>query len=252
MPATPLPWQRRSQSDISDTSHMSAQQDTVFLLDVDNTLLDNDRITADLRAHLDREFGAASASHYWKHFETLRAELGYADYLGALQRYRLDTENGVGQSDDPRLLQMSSYLIDYPFADRLYPRALEVIARLNSLGRTVILSDGDVVFQPRKVQRSGLWNAVDGRVLIYIHKEEMLDSVQKRYPAQHYVMVDDKLRILSAMKKIMQRRLTTVFPRQGHYANDPAIIEAYPSADLSVERIDDLLDVDMGEVLWQH
>ena len=231
---------------------MNTPQDTVFLLDVDNTLLDNDRIIADLRAHLDREFGAASASDYWKHFETLRTELGYADYLGALQRYRLDSEHGLGRGDDPRLLQMSSFLIDYPFADRLYPSALEVIARLNSLGRTVILSDGDVVFQPRKVQRSGLWDAVDGRVLIYIHKEEMLDAVQQRYPARHYVMVDDKLRILGAMKKIMQHRLTTVFPRQGHYAHDPAVIAAYPPADLSVERIGDLLDVDIGEVLWQH
>ena len=228
---------------------MTALPDTVFLLDVDNTLLDNDRIIADLRAHLDREFGAASASHYWKHFEALRTQLGYADYLGALQRYRLDSEHGVGKGDDPRLLHMSSYLIDYPFADRLYPRALEVITRLNTLGRTVILSDGDVVFQPRKVQRSGLWDAVDGRVLIYIHKEQMLDAVQKRYPARHYVMVDDKLRILSAMKKIMQRRLTTVFPRQGHYAHDPAIMAACPPADLSLERIGDLLDVDIRTVL---
>ena len=228
---------------------MTALPDTVFLLDVDNTLLDNDRIIADLRAHLDREFGAASASHYWKHFEALRTQLGYADYLGALQRYRLDSKHGVGKGDDPRLLHMSSYLIDYPFADRLYPRALEVIARLNTFGRTVILSDGDVVFQPRKVQRSGLWDAVDGRVLIYIHKEQMLDAVQKRYPARHYVMVDDKLRILSAMKKIMQRRLTTVFPRQGHYAHDPAIMAACPPADLSLERIGDLLDVDIRTVL---
>ena len=228
---------------------MTALPDTVFLLDVDNTLLDNDRIIADLRAHLDREFGAASASHYWKHFEALRTQLGYADYLGALQRYRLDSEHGVGKGDDPRLLHMSSYLIDYPFADRLYPRALEVITRLNTLGRTVILSDGDVVFQPRKVQRSGLWDAVDGRVLIYIHKEQMLDAVQKRYPARHYVMVDDKLRILSAMKKIMQHRLTTVFPRQGHYAHDPAIMAACPPADLSLERIGDLLDVDIRTVL---
>ena len=231
---------------------MTALPDTVFLLDVDNTLLDNDRITADLRAHLDREFGAASASHYWKHFEALRTELGYGDYLGALQRYRLDSEHDVGKGDDPRLLHMSSYLIDYPFADRHYPRALEVIARLNTLGRTVILSDGDVVFQPRKVQRSGLWDAVDGRVLIYIHKEQMLDAVQRHYPARHYVMVDDKLRILGAMKKVMQHRLTTVFPRQGHYAHDPAIITAYPPADLSVERIGDLLDLDLGEVLWRH
>ena len=228
---------------------MTALPDTVFLLDVDNTLLDNDRIIADLRAHLDRQFGAASASHYWKHFEALRTQLGYADYLGALQRYRLDGENDHGQGDDPRLLQMSSYLIDYPFVDRLYRRALEVITRLNTFGRTVILSDGDVVFQPRKVQRSGLWDAVDGRVLIYIHKEQMLDAVQKRYPARHYVMVDDKLRILSAMKKIMQRRLTTVFPRQGHYAHDPAIMAACPPADLSLERIGDLLDVDIRTVL---
>lgn len=231
---------------------MTMPQDTVFLLDVDNTLLDNDHIIADLRARLDRDFGAASASHYWKHFERLREELGYADYLGALQRYRNGSENGLGQGDDPRLLEMSSFLIDYPFADRLYRQALEVIARLNTFGRTVILSDGDVVFQPRKVQRSGLWDVVEGRVLIYIHKEEMLDSVQKRYPARHYVMVDDKLRILSAMKKIMQHRLTTVFPRQGHYAHDLAIIAAYPPADLSVERIGDLLDIDMGEDLCRH
>ena len=228
---------------------MTALQDTVFLLDVDNTLLDNDRITADLRAHLEREFGAASAGHYWKHFEALRAELGYADYLGALQRLRLDTENGIGQSDGPRLLQMSGYLIDYPFADRLYRRALEVIARLNTFGPTVILSDGDVVFQPRKVQRSGLWDAVEGRVLIYIHKEEMLDSVQQRYPARHYVMVDDKLRILAAMKTVMADRLTTVFPRQGHYALDPVNIALYPAADVTLEDIGNLIDLDVRTLL---
>ena len=228
---------------------MTAPKDTVFLLDVDNTLLDNDRIIADLHSHLEREFGAACASHYWAHFEALRSELGYADYLGALQRYRLDTEHGHGHGDDPRLLEMSSFLIDYPFASRLYRGALEVIERLNTFGRTVILTDGDVVFQPRKVQRSGLWDAVGGRVLIYIHKEQMLDSVQSRYPAQHYVMVDDKLRILSAMKKTMQHRLTTVFPRQGHYALDPAIVADCPAADLSLEHIGDLLDVDIRTVL---
>ncbi len=222
---------------------MTAPQDIVFLLDVDNTLLDNDRIIEDLRAHLDSEFGAACAGHYWAHFEALRSELGYADYLGALQRYRRDTEHG--QDDDPRLLKMSSFLIDYPFVDRLYRGALAVIERLNAFGRPVILSDGDVVFQPRKVQRSGLWDAVDGRVLIYIHMEQMLDAVQRRYSARHYVMVDDKLRILSAMKKIMRDRLTTVFPRQGHYALDPAIVAACPPADLSLERIGDLLDVDI-------
>ena len=225
---------------------MNAPLDTVFLFDVDNTLLDNDGIVADLRAHLEREFGAACASNYWTHFEALRSELGYADYLGALQRYRLDT--GHGQDADPRLLQMSSFLIDYPFASRLYPQALDVIDRLNAFGLTVILSDGDVVFQPRKVQRSGLWDAVGGRVLIYIHKEKMLDAVQRHYPARHYVMVDDKLRILAAMKTVMADRLTTVFPRQGHYALDPALVAACPAADLSVEHIGDLLDVDIRTV----
>ena len=222
---------------------MTSPKDVVFLLDVDNTLLDNDRVIADLRGHLTLEFGAASAARYWAIFEALRSELGYADYLGALQRYRLDAE--LGQDNDLRLLQMSAFLIDYPFADRLYPRALEVIERLNSFGPTVILSDGDVVFQPRKVRRSGLWDAVCGRVLIYIHKEQMLDAVQRHHPASHYVMVDDKLRILAAMKQIMRDRLTTVFPRQGHYALNSAAIAAYPAADLSIERIADLLDADI-------
>jgi FMN phosphatase YigB (HAD superfamily) len=226
---------------------MTSPQDVVFLLDVDNTLLDNDRVIADLRDHLARHLGSASASRYWVIFETLRSEIGYADYLGALQRYRLDAEDGQG--DDQCLLQMSTFLIDYPFADRLYPRALDVIERLSAFGRTVILSDGDVVFQPRKIQRSGLWNAVSGRVLIYIHKEQMLDSMQRHYPARHYVMIDDKLRILAAMKQVLQGRLTTVFPRQGHYALDPAVVAAYPAADLSVERIGDLLGADIGGLL---
>lgn len=220
---------------------MTTPQDVVFLLDVDNTLLDNDRVIADLRGHLEREFGAASAERYWAIFESLRSELGYADYLGALQRYRLDAE--LGQGNDLRLLQMSAFLIDYPFADRLYPRALEVIERLSRFGPTVILSDGDVVFQPHKVRRSGLWDAVSGRVLIYIHKEQMLDAMQRHNPARHYVMVDDKLRILTAMKGVMQSRLTTVFPRQGHYALD--LDATYPAADLSIERIGDLLDEDV-------
>lgn len=222
---------------------MTTPHDVVFLLDVDNTLLDNDRVIADLRGHLEREFGAASAERYWAIFEGLRSELGYADYLGALQRYRLDAE--LGQGSDLRLLQMSAFLIDYPFADRLYPRALEVLERLSSYGPTVILSDGDVVFQPRKVRRSGLWDAVSGRVLIYIHKEKMLDAMQRHHPARYYVMVDDKLRILAAMKGAMQTRLTTVFPRQGHYAMDPEVVAAYPGADLSIERIGDLLDADI-------
>ena len=226
---------------------MNALRDVVFLLDVDNTLLDNDQIVAALRGHLEREFGAARARRYWAIFEVLRSELGYADYLGALQRYRFEAEQM--QSNDSRLLQMSAFLVDYPFAERLYPRALDVIARLNTFGRTVILSDGDVVFQPRKIQRSGLWDAVRGRVLIYIHKEQMLDAVQRHYPARHYVMVDDKLRILAAMKSVMQDRLTTVFPCQGHYALNPANVAAYPAADLSVARIGDLVDVDFRALL---
>ncbi|MGP1678004.1 MAG: HAD family hydrolase [Burkholderiales bacterium] len=215
-----------------------APDELVFLLDCDNTLLDNDRVIDDLRAHLADEFGPESRDQYWEIFEALRNELGYADYLGALQRYRL------GAMNDPRLLQMSAFLVDYPFADRLYPHALRVIDHLRTLGLTVILSDGDVVFQPRKIQRSGLWQAVEGRVLIYIHKERMLDEVAQRYPARHYVMVDDKLRILAAMKKLWRDRLTSVFPRQGRYALDAHALSVYPPADLAIARIGDLLDHD--------
>jgi FMN phosphatase YigB (HAD superfamily) len=210
-------------------------QDMVFLLDVDNTLLDNDRVYRDLSDHLASQFGSANRDRYWAIFEELRAELGYADYLGALQRYRL------GAMNDPRLLLMSSYLVDYPFSDRLYPGALEALRHLRSRGMTAILSDGDVVFQPRKVQRSGLWDAVEGRVLIYVHKEQMLEDVELRYPALHYVMVDDKLRILAAMKQVLGDRLTTVFVRQGHYALDRANIAAYPPADVSIDRIGELI-----------
>jgi len=215
---------------------MKMPDDIVFLLDVDNTLLDNDRVQSDLCTHLASEFGPESRDRYWEIFEALRAELGYSDYLGALQRYRL------GALSDPRMLQMSAFLVDYPFADRLYPGALDAIARLRAWGPTVILSDGDVVFQPRKIQRSGLWDAVDGRVLITIHKEQTLDDVARRYPARHYVMVDDKLRILAAMKGILGRRLTTVFPRQGHYALDPHNLATYPPADLAIDCIADMCD----------
>jgi len=212
----------------------------VFLLDVDNTLLDNDRVAADLRAHLEHRFGTDGAEHYFAHFERLRSELGYADYLGALQRFRADAE-GDGADQLRLLLEVGSWLVDYPFAERLYPRALDVVAHLSRFGPTVILSDGDVVFQPRKVERSGLWKAVDGRVLIYVHKERMLDQMQTEYPARHYVMVDDKVRILSAMKAVMGDRLTTVFPRQGHYALDAVDVAKYPPADVTVECIADLL-----------
>ena len=220
--------------------------DVVFLIDVDNTLLDNDAIIADLREHLEREFGA-TAERYWMHFEAIRSELGYADYLGALQRYRAEFESG-GESAH-KLLGISSFLIDYPFADRIYPRALDVLAHLGKLGPTVILSDGDVVFQPRKVQRSGLWDAVDGRVMIFVHKEKMLDVVQRDAPARRYVLVDDKERILAAVKAQLGDRLYTVFPRQGHYAADPANAGRYGSHDCTVDRIADLLALDFTHLL---
>jgi FMN phosphatase YigB (HAD superfamily) len=215
----------------------------VFLFDVDNTLLDNDRVLHDLRNHLELEFGAQTRDRYFAILEELYAELGYADYLGALQRYRLE------DLCDPRLPMMSSFLVDYPFAKRLYPGALAAFAHVRPWGETVILSDGDVVFQPRKVQRSGLWEAAEGRVLIYIHKERMLEDVERRYPADHYVMVDDKLRILTAMKKIWGERLTTVWARQGHYALDPEELAAYPPPDLTVERIADLVRYDLAALL---
>jgi FMN phosphatase YigB (HAD superfamily) len=212
----------------------------VFLVDVDNTLLDNDRIQDDLKRHLEREFGAKSRDRYWAILEALFVELGYRDYLGALQRYRAE------HPQDVHLISMSSYLVDYPFANRLYPGALDVLQQLRAWGATVILSDGDVVFQPRKVQRSGIWEAVDGHVLIYIHKEEMLEDVERRYPAQHYVLVDDKPRILAAVKDAWGDRVTTIFPRQGQYARDA---KAYRPADLTVERIGDLLTHDLRELL---
>lgn len=206
----------------------------VFLVDVDNTLLDNDRIIEDMRAFLDREVGPERRRRYWAIFEAIRRELGYADYLGALQRYRLE------YPDDTHLLSVSAFLIGYPFAARVYEGAFDALEHLAKLGTTVVLTDGDVVFQPLKVTRSGLADAVAGRVLVYIHKEQMLDDVEARYPAEHYVMVDDKLRILSAMKQQWGARLTTVFVRQGHYATDSDILAAYPPADISVDHIHEL------------
>jgi FMN phosphatase YigB (HAD superfamily) len=215
----------------------------VYLLDVDNTLLDNDAVVDDLRRYLLEHFGSDAEQRYWDIFENYRRELGYADYLGALQRFRIEHPR------DPNLLGMSIYLLHYPFVDRLYPRALDVIAHLSRRGRVVILSDGDVVFQPRKVERSGLWAAVGGEVLIYIHKEQMLDDVERRYPADHYVMVDDKVRILAAMKEIWRDRLTTVFVRQGHYAHDPSLLAAYTPPDVTIERIADLQSPDADDRL---
>jgi len=212
----------------------------VFLVDVDNTLLDNDRIQDDLKRHLEREFGAQTRDRYWAILEALFVELGYRDYLGALQRYRVE------HPQDMHLVSMSSYLVDYPFANRLFPGALDVLERFRAWGPTVILTDGDVVFQPRKVERSGISEAVDGHVLIYIHKEKALDEVARRYPAQHYVLVDDKPRILAAVKEAWGERVTTIFPRQGQYARDA---KAYRPADLTVERIGDLLTHDLPELL---
>jgi FMN phosphatase YigB (HAD superfamily) len=216
---------------------MNTQTDSplLFLLDVDNTLLDNDRIEHDVSDHLTHKLGREACNRYWSILEQLRSELGYADFLGALQRYRAE------RLHDPRVLEMSSFLVDYPFADRLYPRALELVNWLNRKWPTVILSDGDAVFQPLKVHRSGLWKAVGGRVLIYIHKEQMLDEVERRYPAGHYVFVDDKVRLLTAVKQIWGGRVTTVFPRQGHYAVDPSV-KTYPAADMMVEHIGDLFE----------
>lgn len=212
--------------------------DIVFLFDVDNTLLDNDRIQDDLRGHLAECYGERTRDRYWEIFEELRGELGYADYLGALERYRVEDLH------DPRLLLMSSWLVDYAFADRLYPGALDAVRHVQKWGRPVVLSDGDAVFQPRKVERSGLWKAFDDAILIYIHKEEELDDVERLYPAKRYVLIDDKLRILAAVKKVWGERVVTVFPKQGHYANDPKALAAYPPANVALERIGDLVALD--------
>jgi FMN phosphatase YigB (HAD superfamily) len=222
---------------------MSERHSVVFLFDVDNTLLDNDRVGEDLERHLEKKFGPGTRNRYFELFEELRKELGYADYLGALQRYRVENPR------DARLLSMSSFLVDYPFANRLYPGSLDAVEHVKKWGPAVVLSDGDVVFQPRKVQRSGIFEAVEGNVLIYIHKEEMLDDVEARFPADQYVMMDDKLRILSAMKKAWGKKLTTVFPRQGHYAVDPKVLAQYPLGDISMDRIGELVRFDLTAMM---
>lgn len=218
----------------------------VFLIDVDNTLLDNDRVIADLMRHLELQVGHERQNRYWTIFEQLRRELGYADYLGALQRYRVENPR------DPRLLTVSSFLVNYPFANRLFPNSLDVVDHLKQWGPVVILSDGDVVFQPRKVERSGLSEVFDSHVLIYIHKEKELDDVEQRYGSQHYVLVDDKLRILAAVKNIWGRRVTTVQPLQGHYARDPKEQSAYPAADITIDTIGDLLKYDRAALVPQR
>jgi FMN phosphatase YigB (HAD superfamily) len=221
---------------------MSKPSGVVFLFDVDNTLIDNDSVQADLKEHLQQAYGVAARDRYWEILEKLRTELGYVDYLGALERFRVETIHR------PDILRMSSWLVDYPFAARLYPGALSAVKHVQQWGTPVILSDGDAVFQPRKVERSGLWHAFDNRVLIYIHKEEELDDVERFYPAEHYVFIDDKLRILAAVKKIWGERVTTIFPRQGHYAHDPKILAEFPPADIELSKIGDLTACDPSKL----
>jgi len=222
---------------------MSKPHGIVFLFDVDNTLIDNDSVQADLKEHLQQAYGVAARDRYWEILEELRKELGYVDYLGALERFRIEAIHR------PDVLRMSSWLVDYPFASRLYPGALDAVKYVQRWGTAVILSDGDAVFQPRKVERSGLWRAFDNRVLIYIHKEEELDDVERFYPAEHYVLIDDKLRILAAVKKIWGERVTTIFPKQGHYAHDPKNLVEFPPADIELSRIGDLMTRDLSRLL---
>ena len=221
---------------------MTRPHPIVFLVDVDNTLVDNDGIQQDLKDHLEQTYGVAARDRYWKILEDLMVELGYRDYIGALQNFRVEHPREI------ELLAMSSYLMDYPFSERVYPNALEVLTHLRSLAPTVILSDGDVVFQPRKVEHAGLARIADGNVLIYIHKEEALEDVERRFPAEHYVLVDDKLRILDAVKQFWAERVTTVLPRQGQYAHDAKVLSALPPADITIERIGDLLHYDLARL----
>ncbi len=220
---------------------MLSAGDVVFFLDVDNTLLDNDRFGVDLGDRLEQSFGAFEKARYWSIIARRREEIGLVDYLGSLQEFR------TGLDDHAELLEMSQFMLDYPFSERLFKGSLDAVAHLATLGRPVILSDGDIVFQPRKIQRSGIWAAVEGRVLIYVHKEKVLDQVQQRYPARHYVMVDDKSNLLAAMKLVLGARLTTVFVRQGHYANDPQANDVDPAPDLVVERIEDLIPLNLTD-----
>ena len=220
---------------------MLTPNDIVFLLDVDNTLLDNDRFGADLGDRLEQSFGAFEKARYWSIIARRREELGLVDYLGSLQEFR------AGLDDHAELLEMSQFLLEYPFAQRLFPNALAAVAHLATFGRPVVLSDGDIVFQPRKIQRSGIWAAVEGRVLVYVHKEKALDHVRGRYPAKHYVMIDDKSSLLAAMKAAMGPGLTTVFVRQGHYAMDPEAGSVNPAPDIVIERIGDINKLSLSD-----
>ena len=217
--------------------------DIVFLFDIDNTLVDNDHVQADLKQYLATNYGPEARDRYWEILEQLRQQLGYVDYLEALDRYRLEAMHR------PEILRMSNWMIDYPFADRVYPGALDAVRHVRQWGLPVVLSDGDAVFQPRKVERSGLWREFENRVLIYVHKEEELDDVERLYPARHYVLIDDKLRILTTVKKIWGDRVTTVFPKQGHYALDPAVLAEFPPADVELNKIGDLVKYDLKQLV---
>jgi FMN phosphatase YigB (HAD superfamily) len=214
----------------------------VVLFDVDNTLLNNDRVGHDLHKALREKVGSRGAGAYWRGFEEHREQLGYADYLGALQNYRKKFPHDI------HLLQLSRLMIDYPFRLRLYPQALQVVNHFRRTAEVGVLSDGDVVFQPHKVRCSGIEKAVGGQVLIYVHKEAELKDVKQRMPADHYVLVDDKIRILAAVKKIWRKKVTTVFVRQGHYALDKKLVAKYPPADMTIGKIGDLRKFSMEEL----
>ena len=210
----------------------------VFLFDVDSTLLDEDAVINDLCKYLIQQVGQESADNYWKHFDKLRGELGYADYLGALQRSRDENPHEMG------LLLVARYLIEYPFASKLFPQALDVVRHAKQWGLPVILSDGDVVFQPVKIDRAGLCKPFDEHVLIYIHKEKELAHVAQRYPADHYVFIDDNLRILQVVKACWGERVTTIHVCQGQ-----DIVNSHILADITINDIKDFLT--LGEDrLW--
>lgn len=213
---------------------LPASDQIVFLLDVDSTLIESDRFAADLSARLEEGFGEAGRRRYWTLYSQRRERLGYADYLGALQDFRTVID------DSPALLHLSGFMLDYPFAERLYPQALAAIAHLATMGTPVLVSDGDMVLQPRKIQRTGLWNAVEGRVMICLHKDLQIDRILQRFPAAHYVMVDDKPLLLAAFKRQLGKRLTTVFVRQGHYAMESELLVIAPAPDIHIRQIGDL------------
>ena len=222
---------------------MSERLPIIFLVDVDDTLLNGDCIQTDFKQHMEREFGIQCRDRYWVIQEELFNELGYRDYLEALQRFRLEYPY------EPHLVTAANFFVDYPFANRLYPGALNVLEHFRKWSKTVILTDGDMVLQPRKIQQSGIFEMVEGNVLVYVHKEEALEDIKRRYPAEHYVLVDDKLRILTAFKKAWANHVTTVFPKQGEFALDPQVLSSYPAADIAVDQISDLLSYSLSDLL---